>query len=308
MKIVLFTMDRAGKLLIERLVASLPYDVELSLVVTRENRAHDIPGNPVVLTCSEFGVPVIQPSFKDNAHIESIDRIQPDFIFVSNFHKIIKADVRGLAKKGAFNVHSSLLPKLRGATAVGWALLQNLRETGVTLHVLTPGIDDGAIVSQKRIPLSIWDTQGSLYDAVAFAKHDLISDFFEQKRYLNEEKFHKQNEAEASYLPKLNDEDAQVLMEFEVEEMYHKIRAFDPWPGAYIVLPGGIKVRLRKAVLVRKYIKPIHTSKYIILSEQKGNGHASILIRSVSEAIGQPNAYDYELAKNILNYWIENHE
>lgn len=94
---------------------------------------------------------------------EDLRRFDPDVILSIFFNQIIDADLLALARRGAFNVHPSYLPELRGASPVFWALAEGAAETGVTIHAMDASIDHGAIAAQERVPVRRGDTYFSLY-------------------------------------------------------------------------------------------------------------------------------------------------
>lgn len=307
LKIVLLTIDKAGEVLIERLAGSLPDNITIELVVTRKTRAYDFNGNPVVNICKMVGVKYIQPNFKNKKYLEIIQKIEPDLIIICNFHKIIKNELIQIAKIGTFNLHSSLLPKLRGGTSIIWALKNNLEKTGVTLHCVTEGVDDGDIISQKEVNIDFWDTQGSLYEKITVAKYHILLPFL--KRLSRNEKIIgiTQNEEEATHFPKRKDSDGELNLESNMLVIYNHIRSFDPWTGTYISI-NGLNIRLRKATAVKSRLKIEITDTYIVLSRECNSGVQAIIINSVTDVIEQPELYDINLARIIYNFWKKQYD
>lgn len=305
LKIVLFTIDGAGELLIERLIAVLPSNIKIELVVTRETRAYDFNGNPVVNICEKAGIPYIQPSFNDRKYIDIIKQVKPDLIIISNFHKIIKKEVIEIPIIGTFNLHSSYLPYLRGGTSIIWALKKGLDETGITLHYVTEGVDDGDIVYQKKIPISFWDTQGSLYEKVTLTKFKILSVFLKDIADGKKINSFAQNHKEATYLPKRKDEDGLINLDSTMVDIYNHIRSFDPWTGAFIKI-NGMNIRLRNVIPVKRLLTSEIKDNYLILSKSCKSGIQSLIVHSVTDIIEYPKLYNRDLAQLMLNYWNNN--
>jgi UDP-4-amino-4-deoxy-L-arabinose formyltransferase/UDP-glucuronic acid dehydrogenase (UDP-4-keto-hexauronic acid decarboxylating) len=106
-----------------------------------------------------------------------LDRLRawdPDFIFSFYYRRLLPAAVLETARRGAFNLHGSLLPKYRGRCPVNWVLIHGERETGVTLHHMVAKADAGDIVAQRRVPIAEDDTAATLYGKLTIAAAELL--------------------------------------------------------------------------------------------------------------------------------------
>lgn len=307
LKLVLLTIDKAGQILIERLLGALPPNISIELVITRETRPYDFNGNPVVNACMKANIKCIQPDFKAKDYLEIVKDINPDLILISNFHKIIKNELIELSTIGTFNLHSSLLPELRGGTSVIWALKNGLSQTGVTLHYVTEGVDDGDIIAQKTVNIDFWDTQGTLYEKITIAKFQVLVSFLLNIVQRKEIVGKPQNHEKATYLPKRKDSDGLININASMLEIYNHIRSFDPWTGAYFEI-NGQKIRLRNAIPVKEKLKHKVEEKFLILNKKCCSGIQSLIIQSVTEIIEKPNIYNKELALKVFEFWKSNFE
>lgn len=305
LKIVLLIIDKAGQILIERLVGILPSNISLELVITRETRPYDFNGNPVVNACNKANIKYIQPDFKVKDYLEIVKDINPDLILISNFHKIIKKELIELSTIGTFNFHSSLLPELRGGTSVIWALKNGLTQTGITLHYVTEGVDDGDIIAQKPVNIDFWDTQGTLYIKITIAKFEVLVSFLLD--IMNGKKIIgiPQEHEKATYLPKRKDSDGLIDIKTQMTDIYNHIRSFDPWTGAYFEFDGK-KIRLRKAIPVKKRLESRVEDNFIILSKECNGDFQSLIIQSVTDVIESPEIYNKELAIQVFEFWKKN--
>jgi methionyl-tRNA formyltransferase len=129
--------------------------VEVPLVVTvrddpKENRWFA----SVAATAQEYGLPVAMPDDANSGELAGrVAELQPDFIFSFYYRSMLGAPVLRGARRGALNIHGSLLPKYRGRAPVNWAILNGERETGATLHYMVERSDAGDIVDQLAVPI-----------------------------------------------------------------------------------------------------------------------------------------------------------
>ncbi|PWD97684.1 methionyl-tRNA formyltransferase [Marinilabilia rubra] len=302
LKVVLLTIDKAGQILIERLLGVLPSSVSIELVITRETRNYDFNGNPVVNACKKANINCIQPDFQEEDYLEEIKAVHPDIILISNFHKIIKKELIELSKIGTFNLHSSLLPDLRGGTSVIWALKKGLNRTGVTLHYVTEGVDDGDIITQKPVDIDFWDTQGSLYEKITVAKFEVLMKFLFDIVEGHEIVAKPQDHEKAKYLPKRKDSDGLIDINTSMLQIYNHLRSFDPWTGAYFEL-NGQKVRLRNVIPVKEKLMTKVDDSFLTIAKECDSGIQSIIIQSVTDIVEKPVMYNKELAQKIFDFW-----
>jgi methionyl-tRNA formyltransferase len=140
---------------------------DVSLVVTQtdkvKGRGHTLSPPPVKVTAQEAGIRVLQPgTLKDELFLRELLSIEPEFIIVVAYGKILPGTILDLPLRGCINVHASLLPKYRGAAPIAWAILQGDAKTGVSTMLMDEGLDTGDILLQRQIEISKEDTAGSL--------------------------------------------------------------------------------------------------------------------------------------------------
>lgn len=131
----------------------------------------------VAQLCARHGIPVHAP--EDPNHplwVERIDKLAPDFIFSFYYRQLLGDPLLACAKKGALNLHGSLLPRYRGRAPANWVLVNGESETGVTLHQMVKRADAGPIVAQQRVSISSTDTALTLHGKLREAAADLLSE------------------------------------------------------------------------------------------------------------------------------------
>ncbi|WP_122559062.1 bifunctional UDP-4-amino-4-deoxy-L-arabinose formyltransferase/UDP-glucuronic acid oxidase ArnA [Pseudomonas viridiflava] len=131
----------------------------------------------VAQLCAQHDIPVHAP--EDPNHplwIERVGKLDPDFIFSFYYRQLLSEPLLACARKGAFNLHGSLLPRYRGRAPANWVLVNGERETGVTLHQMVKRADAGPIMAQQRVPISALDTALTLHGKLRKAAANLLSD------------------------------------------------------------------------------------------------------------------------------------
>ena len=181
---------------------------------------------------------VLQPAkIKDQQAIEEIRVLKPDVIVVVAYGQILPRDVLEIPRLACLNVHASLLPRWRGAAPIQAAIAGGDRETGVTVMYMDEGLDTGDILLQRKIQILPSNTGGSLHDRLAQVAPEAL---LESLRLLAAEKAPRmpQDNELASYAPKLKREHGQIDWSESAEAIERKIRAFNPWPGTFMILDG----------------------------------------------------------------------
>ena len=194
-------------------------------------------------------MPVLQPArIKDLQAIEEIRALKPDVIVVMAYGQILPRDVLEIPKIACLNLHASLLPRWRGAAPIQAAIAAGDHETGITVMYMDEGLDTGDILLQRTIDIVPADTGGSLHDRLAKIAPEAL---LESLELLAEEGAPRipQDNALATYASKLRREDGKIDWTDPAEAIERKIRAFDPWPGAFMEFDGR-KLKVFSAVIV----------------------------------------------------------
>lgn len=189
---------------------------------------------PVKEAAQSLGLPVYQPERlnRPEAFAELVE-LAPELIVVAAYGQILRQKVLDLPRYGCINVHGSLLPRWRGAAPVQAALLHGDLETGATIMKMDAGIDTGAILSQASLAIQPEDTSASLLMRIAACGADLLLRTLPP--YLAGDLHPQPQDPEkATYAAMLTKEDGALHPEMTVQEWLNRIRAFNPWPGAFI--------------------------------------------------------------------------
>lgn len=213
-------------------------------VVTQPDRAsgrgRELKPPPVKTLALELGLPIIQPQkLREPEAMAQLQAWNPDLIVVAAFGQILKKDVLDLPRFGCVNVHASLLPRWRGAAPINAAILAGDEETGVTIMQMDVGLDTGPMLAKRSIRLNPDDTAGSVFQALSTLGADLLietlPDYMEGKIIPQP-----QPEDGATYAPMLKKEDGRLDFSKTASELERRVRAMNPWPGAFMELDGAI--------------------------------------------------------------------
>jgi methionyl-tRNA formyltransferase len=207
--------------------------VQVPLVVThRDDPAERIWFASVAELARAQGIEALQDPETENL-IERVSGVAPDFIFSFYYRRMLPPELLALAKRGAFNMHGSLLPKYRGRAPVNWAVLMGETETGATLHEMVAKPDAGRIVDQEPVPIGPDDLAVEVFAKVTAAAQAVL------KRSLPEllsgtAKLRPQDLARGSYFGARRPEDGRIDWSKSAREIHNLVRAVaPPYPGAF---------------------------------------------------------------------------
>src|SRR5438034_1796364 len=182
---------------------------------------------------------VLQPAqIKDLESIEEIRALAPDVIVVMAYGQILPRAVLEIPKIVSLNLHASLLPRWRGAAPILAAIAAGDHETGVTVMYMDEGLDTGDILLQHKIAISPTETGATLHDRLAHIAPEALLESLRLLAAGNAPRV-PQDKSLANYAPKLNREAGRLNWNESAEAIERKIRAYNPWPGAFTELAGG---------------------------------------------------------------------
>ena len=188
----------------------------------------------VKLEAGRLGLPLIQPERASAPDVvEKLLEWKPDLIVVAAFGQLLRPVVLGLPTFGCLNVHASLLPRWRGAAPVQAAIVAGDAATGVTIMKMDEGMDTGGIVAQSSLPILPEDTGGSLTERLAVLGAEALRAAL--PGYLaGQLQPRPQESGQATRAPRLRKQDGSLNPMLPAEDLVRRVRAYQPWPGAYI--------------------------------------------------------------------------
>lgn len=198
-------------------------------------RGQKLHESDVKVAARELGLPILQPErLRDEAFVEAMRALEPDLGIVIAF-RMLPEVIWAMPKLGTFNLHASLLPEYRGAAPINWAVINGERETGITTFLLNHEIDKGAIIGQKREPITEDDTVGTMYDKLMMSGCDLVVETVERVaagNYEAREQMHI-DEATLKPAPKIFKDDCRIDWSWEGRRIVNFVRGLSPYPAAW---------------------------------------------------------------------------
>jgi methionyl-tRNA formyltransferase len=236
--------------------------VEVITVVTQPDRPKGrdlrLQPSPVKEFALDRDIPLLQPErARDGEFLDLVRQLHPDLIAVAAFGQILPQQLLDLPRFGCLNLHTSVLPKYRGAAPIQWAILNDERETGVTIMKMNAGLDTGDILSVARTAISEDDDAQTLHNRLADIGARLLVETIPD--YVNG-KIQRQPQSEngVSYARKIIKNDGLIVWSRPAREIWNQVRALVPWPGAfsYLTAPHPSVLKIWRAEVVKASALP----------------------------------------------------
>lgn len=213
---------------------------EIKLVVTQPDkpsgRGKKLKKSEVKEAAEELGLPVFQPDkIKKQENIEVMKSYNPDVIIVVAYGQILNKEILELPRYGCINVHASLLPELRGAAPLNWAIINGKTHTGVTTMKMDAGLDTGDMLLKAKVEIDEEMNAGGLHDILMNTGASLLIETLD-KLERNELVPEKQQDSLSSYAPMFNNENRKISWSSSAKNIHNLIRGLSPWPTAYFTM------------------------------------------------------------------------
>ena len=215
--------------------------VDVKLVVTHaDNPAEAIWFQSVAALAAERGLPCIAPADPNtDAVLAQVQAAAPDFLFSFYYRLMLQAPLLAVPRRGAYNMHGSLLPRYRGRAPVNWAVLHGERETGASLHVMHVKPDAGALAGQQAVPILSDDTAHEVFGKVTLAAEMVLARvlpaLIDGSAVLTP-----QDLSQGSYFGGRRPEDGRIPPAAAAGNIHNLVRAVAPphYPGAFFDARG----------------------------------------------------------------------
>jgi methionyl-tRNA formyltransferase len=211
-------------------------EYEVVAVVTQPDRparrGRQLTPSAVKEAALRWGLPLLQPeSLREERVVAQLRDLQPRVMVVAAYGEILRAPVLAIPPAGVINVHPSLLPKYRGASPIEGVLLAGEQETGVTIMLMDKGMDTGPILAQRSVVIEMDDSAGSLGERLAKLGAELLMEtltpWLEGRLEARP-----QDDAQATYTKSMSKDDAVIDWSLPAIEIWYRVRAYNPRPGA----------------------------------------------------------------------------
>jgi methionyl-tRNA formyltransferase len=217
------------------------HEFEVAAVVTQPDRPKGrelkLAASPVKFLAVERDLAVLQPErARDLEFLQKLRQLRPELIAVAAYGQLLPPSLLEIPALGCLNVHTSLLPRYRGAAPIQWAILNGDPETGVTIMKMDSGLDTGPILSRVRTPIREDDDAQTLYGRLAGLGADLLVQTI--PRYANGQLTETPQPSEGvSQARKIRKEDGLIDWSKSAREIWNCVRGLVPWPAAFTHLP-----------------------------------------------------------------------
>ena len=223
-------------------------------------------------TAGKPGAPIFQPAkIKDPQAIEEIRGLKPDVIVVAAYGQILPRNVLEIPRLACLNLHASLLPRWRGAAPIQAAIAAGDSATGITVMYMDEGLDTGDILLQRNIEIPPNETGAALHDRLAQIAPEALLESLRLLAAGNAPRIPQDN-ARATYAPKLKREHGLIDWSESAEAIERKIRAYNPWPGAFMKA-GSQNLKIFSASVIDRTGEPgeiLSSDKDLIVAAGKG--------------------------------------
>lgn len=221
---------------------ALRAQANVCLVVTQPDqpagRGRQLTPTPVKQVALAHGLAVDQPpSVRKPTYAPKLAALDLDLIVVVAYGKILPPAILAAARLGCWNIHASLLPRHRGAAPIQWSILSGDEVTGVTLMQIDEGLDSGPMLLKQTLPIADDDTAGTLHDKLARVGAEVLLTGLAKLREGTLTPT-PQDSSLVTLAPLLKKDDGRIAWSEPRKQVALRIRAMDPWPGAFTTLDG----------------------------------------------------------------------
>ena len=229
--------------------------------------------SPIKKFALENNLPLLQPATVNTKEfIASLLENRPDYIIVVAFGQILSETLLKVPKQFCINLHSSLLPKYRGAAPINRAILNGETRSGVTTMIMDKGMDTGDILLVDETPIEQNDDAQCLHDKLSEQGGKLVLETLSRLQK-NDLLPTPQNSDLASYAPKLKKEESLIDWKIDAESIFNKIRGLSPWPGTHTLYNGKRLAILKgEIVLGESSDRPGHVERITDTGIEVGTG------------------------------------
>ncbi|MBE6978399.1 MAG: methionyl-tRNA formyltransferase [Ruminococcaceae bacterium] len=242
--------------------------------------------SPVKELAISHNIPVFQPeNFREDAVVEQLAALRPDVCAVVAYGRILPQRVLDIPTKGCVNIHASLLPQYRGSAPYQWAVLEGLKETGVTAQHMALKMDAGDIIDVAKTPIGENETSGELLDRLAVLGADLLSRVL-TRFAADDVTGTPQDESQVTFAPMLDKSMCPIDWNKTAQQVHDQVRGLHPWPVATAKL-GGTLFKIHQTVVCDGSGKPGQILELTKTGLRVACGEGAVEIRSLQAEGGK---------------------
>ena len=265
-------------------------------------RGMEVSASPIKEAALRKGIPVFQPSdLKGNTFLKELMAFEADLFVVIAYGRFLPAEVLAMPRAFAINIHSSLLPKYRGAAPINWAIINGERETGISIMRVTAKMDAGDILAQKKLKVLKADTAASVRARMMEIGPKLLLKTIDSIKK-GTCTFTVQDDQQATPAPKLTKELGQIQWNKQAVVLHNLARGLLPWPGAYTFYQGKLLKILETEVVPRNFLS--YSPGEVTGVDKKGftvaTADQGVLVKAVHLEASKPmSAYQFMMGHRL---------
>jgi methionyl-tRNA formyltransferase len=248
-------------------------------------RHQEMLGSPIKLLAWQHHVPIFQPlKIRDASALEQLRYQRADAIVVMAYGQILPGEILRMPPVGCLNLHASLLPRHRGAAPIHAAIEAGDRESGITVMYMNEGLDTGDILLARALRIGRRETAGTLHDRLGALAPGVLAEALTLLKQGRAPRV-AQDGAQATYAPKLTRDRGRIEWTQTHEEIDRRIRAMNPWPGAFTWLPGPEAPRKLKVFTCIQHRRAAGPAGTVLRADKNGllvaAGDGGVLLREI---------------------------
>ncbi len=265
-------------------------------------RGMEVSASPIKEAALRKGIPVLQPTdLRERPFLSELQTFNADLFVVIAYGRLLPAEVLSIPRTFAINVHSSLLPKYRGAAPINWAIVHGERETGISIMRVAAKMDAGDIIAQQKFKILKADTAVSVRARMMETGPKLLLktiDSIEKGTYT----FTVQDDQKATLAPKLTKELGEIRWSKPARDINNLARGLLPWPGAYTYYQGKFLKILEMEVVPHNFLS--YSPGEVTKVDKKGftvaTADQGLLVKTVHLEASKPmSAYQFMMGHRL---------
>ena len=240
-KIVFMGTPKFAVPVLEMLIENYGVDLVITQPDKKVGRKKVLTPPPVKVVALENNIKVLQPEkiSIDEDTYSILKELNPDIIVTAAYGQLVPEKILEIPKHKCINVHGSLLPKLRGGAPIQYSILEDHGKTGITIMYMVKKLDAGDMLSKVEVDILDSDNYETLHDKLSVAGRDLLNETL-PKVFSGDINPEKQNDEEATFARNILREDEKIDWSTSARDVFNKVRALDPTPGAFTYLEGNV--------------------------------------------------------------------
>ena len=240
-KIVFMGTPKFAVPVLEMLIENYGVDLVITQPDKKVGRKKVLTPPPVKVVALDNNIKVLQPEkiSTDEETYNTLKELNPDIIITAAYGQLVPEKILEIPKHKCINVHGSLLPKLRGGAPIQYSILEDHKKTGITIMYMVKKLDAGDMISKVEVDILDSDNYESLHDKLSVAGRDLLNETL-PKIFSGDIAPEKQDDEQATLARNILREDEKIDWNTSAREVFNKVRALDPTPGAFTYLDGNV--------------------------------------------------------------------